>query len=50
MAAQTDERAMVWFFVSNTIAYNYSFSRLLFVSGLEQRMPRQLGQVNDRTG
>jgi amino acid transporter len=40
---------LVWFFVSNTIVYNYSFSRLLFVSGLEQRMPRQLGQVNERT-
>src|SRR5207244_6704616 len=25
------------------------FSRLLFVSGLEQRMPAQLGRVNERT-
>jgi amino acid transporter len=40
---------LIWFFVSNTIVYNYSFSRLLFVSGLEQRMPRQLGQVSERT-
>lgn len=40
---------LIWFFVSNTIVYNYSFSRLLFVSGLEQRMPRQLGQVSSRT-
>jgi len=39
---------LIWFFVANTIVYNYSFSRLLFVSGLEQRMPRQLGQVNER--
>jgi amino acid transporter len=39
---------LIWFFVSNTIVYNYSFSRLLFVSGLEQRMPHQLGRVNDR--
>src|SRR5207244_2439886 len=38
----------LWFFVSNTVVYNYSFSRLLFVSGLEQRMPRQLGTVNER--
>jgi len=37
---------LLWFFVSNTIVYNYSFSRLLFVSGLEQRMPHQLGRVN----
>ncbi|HET6870013.1 MAG TPA: APC family permease [Solirubrobacteraceae bacterium] len=40
---------LIWFFVSNTIVYNYSFSRLLFVSGLERRMPRQLGTVNTRT-
>jgi amino acid transporter len=40
---------LIWFFVSNTIVYNYSFSRLLFVSGLEQRMPSQLGRVNPRT-
>jgi amino acid transporter len=39
---------LIWFFVSNTIVYNYSFSRLLFVSGLEQRMPAQLGRVNQR--
>jgi amino acid transporter len=39
---------LLWFFVSNTIVYNYSFSRLLFVSGLEQRMPSQLGRVNSR--
>jgi amino acid transporter len=39
---------LIWFFVSNTIVYNYSFSRLLFVSGLEQRMPHQLGRVNKR--
>jgi amino acid transporter len=40
---------LIWFFVSNTIVYNYSFSRLLFVSGLEQRMPAQLGRVNPKT-
>jgi amino acid transporter len=40
---------LIWFFVSNTIVYNYSFSRLLFVSGLERRMPRQLGRVSART-
>jgi amino acid transporter len=39
---------MVWFFVSNTVVYNYSFSRLLFVSGLERRMPSALGRVNER--
>jgi len=40
---------LMWFFISNTVVYNYSFSRLLFVSGLEQRMPHQLGTVNERT-
>jgi amino acid transporter len=39
---------LIWFFVSNTVVYNYSFSRLLFVSGLEQRMPHKLGTVNER--
>jgi amino acid transporter len=38
----------MWFFVSNTVVYNYSFSRLLFVSGLERRMPAVLGRVNER--
>jgi len=40
---------LMWFFVSNTVVYNYSFSRLLFVSGLERRMPQALGRVNERT-
>src|SRR3954451_1080140 len=39
---------LLWFFVTNTIVYNYSFSRLLFVSGLEQRMPAKLGTVNKK--
>src|ERR687884_965390 len=38
----------LWFFVSNTVVYNYSFSRLLFVSGLERRMPAALGRVNEK--
>jgi amino acid transporter len=40
---------IMWFFVSNTVVYNYSFSRLLFVSGLERRMPAALGKVDERT-
>jgi amino acid transporter len=40
---------VMWFFVSNTVVYNYSFSRLLFVSGLERRMPSLLGRVNEKT-
>jgi glutamate:GABA antiporter len=40
---------LIWFFVSNTVVYNYSFARLLFVSGLERRLPSWLGRVNPRT-
>ncbi|HZR92209.1 MAG TPA: APC family permease [Gaiellaceae bacterium] len=40
---------LIWFFVSNTVVYNYSFSRLLFVSGLEQRMPPAIGRVHPKT-
>jgi hypothetical protein len=28
------------------VVYNYSFARLLFVSGLEKRLPHLIGQVN----
>jgi amino acid transporter len=37
---------LVLIFVSDTVVYNYSFARLMFVSGLEQRLPRQFGRVN----
>jgi amino acid transporter len=37
---------LVWFFLSNCAIYNYSFGRLLFVSGLERRLPHQFGRVN----
>jgi glutamate:GABA antiporter len=40
---------VMWFFVSNTVVYNYSFSRLLFVSGLERRMPQAMGKVTAET-
>jgi amino acid transporter len=40
---------VMWFFVSNTVVYNYSFSRLLFVSGLERRLPAAFGKVNPKT-
>jgi amino acid transporter len=40
---------VMWFFVSNTVVYNYSFSRLLFVSGLERRMPSIFGKVDPGT-
>src|SRR5438874_530128 len=39
---------VMWFFVSTTVVYNYSFSRLLFVSGLERRLPAALGRVDSR--
>jgi amino acid transporter len=37
---------LMWFFVSNTAIYNYTFARLLFVSGLEKRLPDAVGKVN----
>jgi amino acid transporter len=40
---------LLWFFISNTVVYNYSFARLLFVSGLERRMPTVMARVNPRT-
>jgi amino acid transporter len=40
---------LMWFFISNTVVYNYSFSRLLFVSGLERRMPQAVSHINSKT-
>lgn len=37
---------LAWVFLTATVVYNYSFARLLFVSGMEQRLPHQIGQVN----
>jgi len=37
---------LAWVFLTATVVYNYAFARLLFVSGLEKRLPRQLGRVN----
>jgi amino acid transporter len=37
---------LLWFFLTSSAVYNYSFARLLFVSGLEKRLPHQIGQVN----
>jgi amino acid transporter len=37
---------LVLIFVSDTVVYNYSFARLMFVSGLERRLPQQFGRVN----
>jgi amino acid transporter len=37
---------LVLIFVSDTIVYNYSFARLMLVSGLEHRLPHQFGRVN----
>ena len=37
---------LMWFFLTASAVYNYSFARLLFVSGLERRFPHQIGRVN----
>ena len=37
---------LLWFFLTASMIYNYSFARLLFVSGLERRLPAAIGKVN----
>ena len=34
------------FFLFITVVYNYSFARLIFVSGLDRRLPAAMGHVN----
>jgi len=37
---------MAWVVLTVAVVYNFSFGRLLFVSGLERRLPHQIGKVN----
>ena len=37
---------VMWFFITNMVVYNYSFARLLFVSGLERRLPAAVSRLN----
>jgi amino acid transporter len=37
---------MAWVILTVAVVYNYSFGRLLFVSGMEKRLPHQIGRVN----
>ena len=37
---------VIGFFVFITVVYNYSFARLLFVSGLDRRLPPAISRVN----
>jgi amino acid transporter len=37
---------LAWVFLTAAVVYNYAFARLLFVSGLERRLPHQVGKVN----
>ncbi|MGH2449349.1 MAG: APC family permease [Chloroflexota bacterium] len=37
---------LIGFFVFITVVYNYSFARLLFVSGLDKRLPPAITKVN----
>jgi amino acid transporter len=37
---------MAWVVLTVAVVYNYSFGRLLFVSGMEKRLPHQIGRVN----
>src|SRR5919201_595051 len=36
---------MAWVLLTVAVVYNYSFGRLLFVSGLEKRLPHQSGSA-----
>jgi len=38
--------ALAWILLTVAVVYNYSFGRLLFVSGMEKRLPHQIGRVN----
>jgi glutamate:GABA antiporter len=37
---------LAWVFLTAAVVYNYAFARLLFVSGMEKRLPHQFGQVS----
>jgi amino acid transporter len=37
---------LAWVILTVGCVYNYSFGRLLFVSGMEKRLPHQIGRVN----
>jgi amino acid transporter len=37
---------IIGFFIFITVVYNYSFARLLFVSGLDKRLPPAISKVN----
>jgi amino acid transporter len=37
---------MAWVLLTVAAVYNFSFGRLLFVSGMEKRLPHQIGRVN----
>lgn len=37
---------IIGFFIFITVVYNYSFARLLFVSGLDRRLPTAVSRVN----
>jgi amino acid transporter len=37
---------LAWVLLTVAVVYNYSFGRLLFVSGMEKRLPHQFAKVN----
>lgn len=37
---------LAWVLLTVAVVYNFAFGRLLFVSGLEKRLPHQFGRVN----
>jgi amino acid transporter len=45
LAAMAD-LIFIGFFIFATVVYNYAFSRLLFVSGLDRRLPAAVSKIN----
>ena len=44
--ARQSRLVMAWVVLTVAVVYNFSFGRLLFVSGMEKRLPHQIGKVN----
>lgn len=46
VAGKITALVLALFFLFITVVYNYSFARLIFVSGLDRRLPRAMSHVN----
>ncbi len=46
VAGKATALVLALFFLFITVVYNYSFARLIFVSGLDERLPKAMSHVN----